>query len=95
MASSLLTALLIALATAQVALAQYKPKCDPPRHPDNGGYNPVNDKYAVDSRINFYCAPGYRLRGASWTTCKHDIFERKSKWAQKSPVCRPIRRRKL
>ena len=86
MASSLLTALLIAIATAQVALAIYYPSCDPPHRPDNGGYNPSSNKYTVDSKINFFCNTGYKLHGASSTICKH--IAKKSFWAHKSPVCK-------
>jgi hypothetical protein len=87
MASSLLTTLLIAIATTQVALAIYYPKCGPPHRPDNGGYNPINDKYAVGDKINFFCKTGYKLYGASSTICK-DKFLKKPYWSHESPVCR-------
>lgn len=86
MASSLLSALLIALATAQVALAIYFPSCDPPHRPDNGGYNSSSNKYTAGSRINFFCNAGYRLHGVSSTICKH--VHKKSFWAHKTPVCK-------
>lgn len=86
MASSLLTTLLIAIATAQVALAIYYPTCGAPHRPDNGGYNPINDKYTVGSKINFFCKTGYRLHGSSSTICKHKL--KKSYWSHESPVCK-------
>ena len=85
MASSLLTALLIAIATTQVALAISYPSCDPPHRPDNGGYTPYSDKYLIGTKIKFFCNKGYKLHGTSWTICKHI---KKSFWLHKSPVCK-------
>ena len=84
MANSFWIVLVIAaVATAQVALADY-PMCDPPRRPDYGGYSPHMANYTVGSRITFHCDKGYKLHGASWTECKWD---KASYWVNPPPVC--------
>ena len=63
--------------------------CDPPRHPDNGGYYGSTYrrlKYPIGSKIRFFCKNGYELEGASWTICKY--FNRRVHWLHSPPVCR-------
>ena len=86
MARSLLSALLLAIATIQVALATYYiPPCDPPHRPDYGGYTPYKNKYPVGSRIKFFCNDGYRRHGPSWSVCN---YKKKSYWAYPPPDCK-------
>ena len=86
MASSLLTVLLIAVATVQVAFASYYSTCDPPSHPDNGGYSPYRSKYSIRSRINFYCNKGYSRFGSSSSVCTY--YNNKAYWTNRPPVCK-------
>ena len=84
--STLLATLLIAVATIQITLATYYSTCDPPRHPDYGGYSPYNNKYYVGSKIKFYCKPGYRQYGPSSSTCKE--YNKRVYWTHQPPVCK-------
>ena len=75
--------LIIAVATTEVALAEYPP-CNPPRRPVHGGYSPHKTNYSIGSRINFHCDKGYMLHGATWTDCKWD---KQPYWVNSPPVC--------
>lgn len=79
-------ALIVVVATTQVAFATYPSKlCDPPRRIDYGGYSPYRPQYSVGSKIQFHCDKGYELYGSSWTVCKWD---KRSYWAHPPPICK-------
>ena len=85
--TSLLTLLVVTTAALDVAFATYVyyPPCGPPRYLDYGGYRPVQKKYKVGAKIEYYCNNGYRLYGDSSSYCK---YNRRSYWNSPTPICK-------
>lgn len=49
--------------------------------PDNGGYKCSDGAY-FNSRCEFFCAPGYSLKGQKTATCQHS-----KTWTVAVPTC--------
>lgn len=49
--------------------------------PDNGGYKCSDGAY-FNSRCEFFCAPGYSLKGQKTATCQHS-----KTWTVAAPTC--------
>lgn len=87
MAKSVLTILIVAIATLQLAFATNR-YCKPPKNISNGGFKPYDDKYPVGSRVSFYCADNFELYGSSSAKCIHSKYYKIAFWSHKPPVCR-------
>ena len=87
MAQSLVTFLLIAIATLQVAFATYH-YCDKPHRPDYGDYGPHRDRYSVGHKIRYSCNDGYYSDSYMTSECVYDRYRKRASWNHKAPVCK-------
>lgn len=87
MAKSILTFLIAAVATLQVAFA-INYYCDPPTRISYGGFKPYRNKYSVGDTVYFYCDDEYGIYGSSSAKCLYSRNYKRAYWSHKPPVCR-------
>ena len=92
MALNAITAILIAIATAKVAVAtsvDYSGYyCYPPTGPQYGGYTPKKNHYGVGYSIQYYCNEGYELVGEATARCTYDNVAKTAGFSISPPICR-------
>lgn len=86
MALNAVIASVMAIATAQVALASYSHLCYPPIGPEYGGYTPKEDHYSIGYTIEYFCDEGYVLVGDETAECVYDD-ETETAIFSSIPVC--------
>ena len=89
MAKSVLTFLILAIATLQAALTM-NCYCNTPRCINYGGFKLYNNKYHVGDRVCFNCDNGNGIYGSSSAKCLYSYSRnfRCAYWSHKPPVCR-------
>ena len=88
MALNALVASLMAIATAQVALAASVNYCYPPIGVEYGGYSPVETSYSTGSTIRYHCDEGYEIEGKSQAECIYDSSMDEARFSSPPPFCK-------
>lgn len=78
---------LMAIATAQVALAASVNYCFPPNGLEYGEYSPVKVSYSLGDTIEYYCNQGYEIEGQSQAECIYDSSMDQARFSSPPPVC--------